>query len=120
MGEGATAAAAGGFGSQAAEPGTPKTTVDGWNSDGEVSWLVVSDDLTCGARLGAEGDLDFIACGRSTAGCSTSSHKQKEVKRLAFPLTNGQALAIQVPRSSPTVKTRIFSHPLLPFADIPQ
>ena len=67
-GEGASTAAAGGLVSQAAESDTSKTTVDGRNLDGKVSWLVVSDELTCGARLGAKGNLDFIACGQSTVG----------------------------------------------------
>ena len=88
-GEGASATAAGGFDSRAAKSDTSKTTFDGWNSEGEVSWLVVLNKLTCGARLELEagGDLDFIACGRSTMGWSTSSKKQKDVNRLGIRKT---------------------------------
>ncbi len=110
-GEGALATAAGGFATQAAGLGTPKTTVDGWNSDGEVTWLVVSNKLMCRARLGAGGVVDCIACCRGTAGYTTSSHKQNDVnvKRVLFPEFDGEALVIEVQKSSQTVKTWIFS-----------
>ncbi len=120
VGEGASTTAAGGFSLHAAKSDTPKTTVDGWNSYGVVTWLVVSSKLTCGLRLGLGGNLDFIACGRDAIGCVTLSHKCKGVKRVSFPEYDGEALTIQVRKSSQIAKTWIFSQLLLHSDTVPQ
>ncbi len=54
----------------------PKATLDGWNSDGVVTWMVVLSKLIREARLGSKRDLDFIACGCDTKGWDTVSHKR--------------------------------------------
>ena len=108
------------------QPDTPKSTLDGWNSDTRVSMELVSTTRTCGVRSGVTAGLvDFPVCALDPKSCDFLSHKgggtkSKPVIRMEFPINDRDALAISVRRSSQGTKPRVFSKPILPLYEIPK
>ena len=109
----------------AVAPDTPGPTIELWNADAEVPFVVVSAERHCLGRLGVSGATkDFQAClkpgpqGGSEA-CTILRHTDPKMR---YGLAVAPTLEYVGIRTRPTGQTRdpsLFSRPLVPLSEAP-
>ena len=100
-------------------PGTPKSTLDSWNSTRPTSLMRVSPLEHCLALNGdvtKEHDQCYVGCAQGIAGsgrpdeCTFNTHTDPSRPRI---VTSGPAYAVKVPNASKATKARVLSHIIL-------
>ena len=108
-------------------PGTPRTTVDHWNSPRATTLLRVDPEVHCLSLVGdasKQSDLYFLGCAqlvRGTGGpdeCGFGTHADESRPRVLGP-SDGAAYVVKTVNASKATKTKVLSKVLLLEADVP-
>ena len=104
---------------------TPSHTVGAWNGDVEVSFVVLSGEECCLARIGEQGrtsNFDFVACilpSRGPESCVKFNHSDLK-NRFGLSIALGTShVAIRTRKGSSTADPSIFCGPMLNIQELP-
>ena len=107
-------------------PDSPSHTVGAWNGDNEVSFVVLSNEECCLARIGERGrtsDVDFTACILPSKGpemCGKLGHSDPN-RRFGLSIGPGTShAAMRLRKGSSTADPSLFCRPLLDIRELPR